>query len=85
MRTYKLFTTGPGGRITNKTVDYAKGGFPWIVEVRAESLRDAHRLLSAQTPARDLKSKGIVSIDRSAGPGQWPWDIDQDAFAGWRR
>jgi hypothetical protein len=32
MKTYRLFTTGPGGQITNRSLDHSKGGYPWIVK-----------------------------------------------------
>jgi hypothetical protein len=83
MKTYRLFTTGPGGQITNRSLDYSKGGYPWIVKVRAASVQKAYGFLSRQTEATS-RGPGVISVDRSSGPRQWPWDMKEAAVAAWR-
>jgi hypothetical protein len=82
MKIYKLFTTGPGGKITSESLDYSRGGYPWIVEVRATSIREAYGLLNRQIAAATSKEVGVVSVDRSSGPpSEWLWDMDKDTVA----
>jgi hypothetical protein len=86
MKTYTLFTSGPGGRITNKSIDYSKGGYPWMAKVRAKSVEDANRLLKRQIAATTPRGEGVVSLDISSGPSKnWPWAMDRDTVASqWR-
>jgi hypothetical protein len=82
LKIYKLFTTGPGGKITNKGVDYSKGGYPWVVEVRAASVNEAYRLLGGQIVAPTNRQAGVLSVDRSSGPpSRWPWEMDKATVA----
>jgi hypothetical protein len=77
---HTLFTAGPGGPITTRSLDYSKGGYPWIVKVRAASVQKARGLLIHQIVSSE-RGPGVISVDRSSRPGQWPWKMNKDTVA----
>ena len=73
-------SSGPGGSITNKSIDYSRGGYPWVAKVRAASVGEAMSLLRRQIAAKTARGAGVVSVDISSGPpAVWPWKMDRAA------
>lgn len=71
-RIYELYVGCPGGRPTNKSIDYHSG--MWIAEIRATSIKQAYAILYAQSFSKSYYDIGIVGMDNSSGPGRgWPW------------
>lgn len=79
LRTYELYTSAPGGRISNAGRDYHSG--MWVVQVRARSIRQAYALLARQVVSAGM-TEGVVAIDNSqpryvGGHVHWPWHMPQ--------
>ena len=75
MREYELYTHGDG-EISNRY--NPRPPKPWIITVRAVSIKQAYWLLANE----ELGGKnrvGIVHVDHSHGPkmlDEWPFDFD---------
>lgn len=78
MKIHTLYAAGPDGPITSEDIDHVRGGYPWIVEIRASSAKQALTLLMSQTEATQPDARDVVSVSRSSGPGQWPWKNGQE-------
>jgi len=98
MRIYTLFTSGPGGRITNQTGKYRNG--QWIATVRAYSVTEAYSHLARQqwtehrNPVLGNKSnaddptdsrEGILFIYGGPEGNSWPWELPRALDARQRR
>ena len=78
MRSYTLFTTGPRGDITNRSIKYGCD-YPWIVTVRARSVSEAYSLLARQVVAKP-GSVGVTRVDRKEDKQcEWPWTMPTTA------
>ena len=80
LRVYELYTTGPGGHISNSSRFYDSG--MWIARVRAKSIKHAYWLLASQVGSMTERQPGIVFLDSSAGPqiAGWPWDLPMRTY-----
>lgn len=74
LRKYQLFATGPGGRLSNQISKYLEWKPDvWVVEVKAKSIKQAY-WVTANAVVAERGKAGIVSVDRSSGPGGYfPW------------
>lgn len=74
MKIYKLFSDGPGS-VFGK---YRTHPRPWIIKVRARSIRQAYWLVAHQQVSID-GGVGITWMDHSHGPemlDHWPFRFD---------
>lgn len=73
LKRYRLYTWGPKGDIYSRSCDYVTG--MWIVEVKAESIKQAYRLLGKEVYSEGRGSPGIVELDRAWAMSwsKWPW------------
>lgn len=84
MKTFELYSAGPGGPITNKSAEYSRGGYPWKFRVRANSVAEATALCVKQVVATG--DAGVLTVDhRDASGAGWPWKMDINAVADWLR
>ncbi len=81
---YTLFTSGPRGRITNRSEKYGCA-YPWMIRVRASSIRQGYALLAQQVVAHGT-SCGVVSVDRKQDSlfDMWPWVMPQTLYPQWK-
>jgi hypothetical protein len=87
MKTYELFTTGPGGEITNSVVTASRWPPCWRATVKAESIRYAYSRLARQVESQEHGNAGVVSLDHNNGPSAagWPWRMQRPYPKYWRR
>ena len=84
MKEWEIYTGGPDGPTTHLGAERDQGNYEWTVWVRAKSMKEAKALLASQAEATG-DAPGVVRVDRAAGPGHWPWDMDEDKVADWNQ
>ena len=71
MRTYELYSTGPGDVFSNGK-RYQSGD--WIFQVRASSIRAAYYFVANQIVQSRPGGPGIEYLSNAQGPPtRWPW------------
>lgn len=76
MKIYTLYSAGPDAPFTIYSRDYSQGGYPWVITIRAASMRDAVELFRTQTACPGPRKAGVLTVDRSDGPpAVWPWAL----------
>jgi len=75
VKEYELYTHG-FGEISNQYP--SRGAKPWVIRVRAKSIKQAYWLLGNEEVGSETKL-GIVFVDHSNGPNMlddWPFSFD---------
>jgi hypothetical protein len=68
MTIYELYGETPSGRFTTRSIAYSRGTHPYVVSVRAVTIKQAYYLAYNGEHATDDSDSGIVDVWSNGRP-----------------
>jgi hypothetical protein len=78
-RIYTIYGMSRIGLFSTYTAAYGRGTHPWVIEVRAVSVKQAYGLAARQVWARDSRSLGVQRVSHGGTEERAPYCAEATA------